>query len=92
MQMGVSFCRGMLLWARDGFRLATSPVYKERASICAQCHLWQSKARLGLGKCGHTACGCTKAKLKVASQACPLGKWAALQPSGSVSARPLPTP
>jgi hypothetical protein len=55
------------LWARDGFRLVASPVYRERRRICRECSG-------GSWTCPN--CGCVKiAKAWARAWQCPLGKW-----------------
>ena len=46
-----------------------------RRATCWACDLWEPDGNLGFGECTHPGCGCTRAKLKLASAKCPLGKW-----------------
>ena len=46
-----------------------------RQSICEACEYWQPDGNLGLGKCSHKRCGCTKFKLQLATERCPDGLW-----------------
>lgn len=65
----------MVRWEATGFKTCDTNEYYRRYAICLQCPLWDDTARLGFGKCKHPKCGCTKAKLWLASEACPDGKW-----------------
>lgn len=50
-------------------------VYAARMAICERCEYWSGNARLGLGKCTHSSCGCTRLKQKIATESCPVGRW-----------------
>jgi hypothetical protein len=58
-----------------------------RLSICERCHLWQPDARMGMGKCTHKSCGCTKIKHKLVTESCPLGKWSRVDNRGILNGR-----
>ena len=74
-QMAANLTRHTAQIARSGFQLADSGVVNTRLAICAGCEFWEATARLGMGKCNHPACGCTKAKHLFAVSRCPLGLW-----------------
>lgn len=61
--------------AMSGFKTASKEEVARRAAICATCEYWHNDARLGLGKCMHHKCGCTRLKWRLATESCPLGKW-----------------
>lgn len=65
----------MLAWAAAGFAVAPSSVRALRLEQCETCEFWDGKARLTLGKCRHPSCGCTRAKLWLATERCPIGRW-----------------
>ena len=65
-------------WAASGFKIAPPVVRSIRYQICLGCTFWDDQARMGLGKCRHSKCGCTKLKLALGTEACPLGKWPAI--------------
>lgn len=48
---------------------------EKRKAICNDCQFWDAAGNMGFGKC--LKCGCTKAKLLLAAQECPIGKWGA---------------
>lgn len=64
---------------RFGLRsvLVNKEAFDLRLATCRRCplHHWDEDARLGLGKCKHEKCGCTKLKLWLASERCPAGFW-----------------
>jgi len=61
-------------WATSGFRLTTPEEYQARLEICKGCEFWDAEALSGTGRC--KKCGCsTKAKLKMATEKCPIDKW-----------------
>jgi len=66
----------------SGFKLPTSEILMERESICRACDQWDAKAINGTGRC--KKCGCsTWAKLRMATERCPLGKWEAVSAEDS---------
>ena len=61
----------------SGFKSPPSEVLTERESICRACDQWDAQAINGTGRC--KKCGCsTWAKLRMATERCPLGKWEAV--------------
>lgn len=56
-----------------GFSMVSDDEYKRRMELCAPCEFWNPSARMGMGKC--LKCGCTSAKLRFATEKCPLNKW-----------------
>ena len=72
-QMVGKFTKATYNWAKSGFKLAGEAELARRKSICNKCNFWYPTARMGLGKC--LKCGCSSAKLKLASEECPIGKW-----------------
>lgn len=78
----LQFGQAMFSWAAAGFPVTTWDQFKARLQQCEgdaelgiprcpQYHV--SKGGIGLTHCG--ACGCTKLKLFVFSERCPIGKW-----------------
>ena len=72
-QMFQKFTKATYNWAKSGFKLADDAELARRKSICNSCKFWYPTARMELGKC--LKCGCSSAKLKLASEKCPIGKW-----------------
>ena len=62
-------------WAGNGFNTVSPEIESIRLSICRGCSLWNPEGNAGLGKCRHAKCGCTKFKLKLATEKCPDGLW-----------------
>lgn len=65
-------------WIAAGIPIATPEVRAIRYEICLRCEYWSNRARFGMGKCRHPGCGCTRLKLKFATERCPAGKWEAV--------------
>jgi len=62
-------------WAKSGFKVADKKTIKLRKSACELCKFWKHDGNMGLGKCNHEKCGCTKIKWWLATEKCPAGKW-----------------
>ena len=73
LQMLQNFTKASFKWAKSGFKIADAETLANRKAVCDTCPYWYAKARMGLGKC--IKCGCSSAKLKLASEKCPIGKW-----------------
>jgi hypothetical protein len=59
---------------KSGMATVTEEQLAERMNICKSCPEWDSAAFAGTGKC--KLCGCaTKAKLRMATEKCPINKW-----------------
>lgn len=67
----------LVKWVKAGAPIVPAHVRVNRYAVCMSCELWDDEARLGLGKCTHSSCGCTKLKLALATESCPIGKWPA---------------
>lgn len=75
-QMTENFGQAMATFIKAGLPVASKEVVLERAAACRKpCDYWDEKARLGLGKCRHPACGCSKGKWWLGTSRCPLGLW-----------------
>jgi hypothetical protein len=68
-QMATNFGKAMVGWAKDGFKLVQPEIYEQRRTICLACEHWWPEARMGTGMCRR--CGCSGAKLWLASSVCP---------------------
>lgn len=61
-------------WAKSGFKLADEETFDKRMAICKACPEWDKDGMGGTGRC--RKCGCsTQAKLRMASEKCPIDKW-----------------
>lgn len=71
-------------FAASGFAFTHPDILAEREATCRACPEWDAAALNCTGRC--RKCGCsTWAKLRLATERCPLGKWEAVTPSA-----PLP--
>jgi hypothetical protein len=76
-------------FARAGFAVTPPEALATREATCRACPEWDAAALNSTGRC--RKCGCsTWAKLRMATEACPLGKWKAIPPpSAAAPAEPL---
>jgi hypothetical protein len=73
-QMASSATQSMIAWAMGGFRTVTPEQLAERMAVCRGCEYWNEQGFGGTGRC--MRCGCsTQAKLRMATEKCPVGKW-----------------
>lgn len=78
-----SLVRSSIKWAKSGFENVKPEILEQRKEICKNCDMWDSDALNGTGRCNE--CGCsTWAKLRMATERCPLGKWGAVKSEDSV--------
>lgn len=70
-----SFASSMKKWAKDGFKNVSKEEHQRRLNICLRCPSYDPDGwGRGIGRCRE--CGCAvKAKTKIKSQKCPVGKW-----------------
>ena len=67
-------------FARSGFTTTPPEILAEREATCRACPEWDAAALNATGRC--RKCGCsTWAKLRMATERCPLGKWESLTPA-----------
>lgn len=72
-----SLVRSSIKWAKSGFENVKPEILEQRKETCKNCDMWDSNALNGTGRCNK--CGCsTWAKLRMATERCPLGKWDAV--------------
>jgi len=66
-------------FARSGFFTSPPEILATREATCRACPEWDAQALNATGRC--RKCGCsTWAKLRMATERCPLGKWEAVEP------------
>lgn len=95
-ELAGNFTKSVARWVHAGFPVVPNEVYATRTTLCESCEFWDGVARMGLGKCTHKNCGCTKMKRWLSTEKCPLGKWepvaaaplAAAQRAGLTSVTP----
>jgi hypothetical protein len=72
-KLGVSGHR----FARSGFATTPPEALATREATCRACPEWDAQALNATGRC--RKCGCsTWAKLRMATERCPIGKWEAV--------------
>jgi predicted Zn-ribbon and HTH transcriptional regulator len=65
-------------FARSGFLTTPPEALAAREATCRACPEWDAEALNATGRC--RKCGCsTWAKLRMATERCPLGKWEAVE-------------
>ena len=66
-------------FARAGFATTPPEALATREATCKACPEWDATALNATGRC--RKCGCsTWAKLRMATERCPIGKWDAVAP------------
>jgi predicted Zn-ribbon and HTH transcriptional regulator len=93
-EMVERFWHSTAKFARSGFSTTPPEILAQREATCRACHEWDSAALNATGRC--RKCGCsTWAKLRMATERCPLGKWEAISspsvPPVSSVVNPLPS-
>lgn len=74
MKMLESGGSALVNFAKSGFPPTDIEALNVREAICKSCDLWDPSAFGGTGRCNK--CGCsTWAKLRMATEKCPLDKW-----------------
>ena len=82
-QFGVAFTK----FARSGFATAPPEILATREATCRACPEWDAAALNNTGRC--RKCGCsTWAKLRMATESCPIGKWKAVSAAPEVARKP----
>jgi hypothetical protein len=65
-------------FARSGFAATPPEILAQREATCRACPEWDAAALNKTGRC--RKCGCsTWAKLRMATERCPIGKWEAVE-------------
>jgi hypothetical protein len=76
-QQAVSFGKSLINWTTSGFTATPPDILAAREAICRACPEWNSAALNNTGRC--RKCGCsTWAKIRMATERCPIGKWEAV--------------
>ena len=67
----------LIAWNKAGRPIATKAVRRERLAFCKACKFYQPGGNFGFGECHAPGCGCSRAKLWLATSKCPLTppKW-----------------
>ena len=73
-KMVKSLSKSSVNWILDGMKKTPDDVIDIRKRICINCEFWDGESFNKSGRC--KKCGCsTWAKLRMATERCPLGKW-----------------
>jgi hypothetical protein len=77
-QQAASLCKSLLNWTTSGFAPTPPNILAAREATCRACPEWDAQALNNTGRC--RKCGCsTWAKLRMATERCPIGKWEAVE-------------
>lgn len=72
-----SFAKSSINFISSGLAVTPDLEIEKRLSICSKCEFWDKEAINKTGRC--LKCGCsTWAKLRMATERCPIGKWEAV--------------
>jgi len=78
-EKGAALFSAVTRFARSGFATTPPEILATREATCRACPEWDAQALNATGRC--RKCGCsTWAKLRMATERCPLGKWEAVEP------------
>jgi hypothetical protein len=78
-QQAASFGKSLVNWTASGFSPTPPDILAAREATCRACTEWDAAALNNTGRC--RKCGCsTWAKLRMATERCPIGKWEAAEP------------
>ena len=73
-QQAASLGKALVNWTASGFSTTPPDIFAAREATCSACPEWDPAALNNTGRCAK--CGCsTWAKLRMATERCPLGKW-----------------
>jgi hypothetical protein len=74
LQMMGSAIKAAADWTKSGFPIPDPETLNARLEICKGCEFWDESGFAKTGRC--KKCGCsTQAKLRMATEKCPIGKW-----------------
>jgi len=76
-QQAASLGKSLVNWTSSGFTATPPDILAAREATCRACPEWDATAMGGTGRCRICKCS-TWAKLRMATERCPLGKWQAV--------------
>jgi hypothetical protein len=79
-QQAASLGKSLLNWTSSGFTATPPDILAARESTCRACPEWDAQALNSTGRCQICKCS-TWAKLRMATERCPIGKWDARRPA-----------
>ena len=77
-QQAATFGKAFVNWTASGFSPTPPDILAAREATCRACPEWDPAAMGGTGGCRICKCS-TWAKLRMATERCPLGKWEPVQ-------------
>jgi hypothetical protein len=79
-QQAARLGKSLVNWTASGFSPTPPDILSARQDICKACPEWDEIALNNTGRC--KKCGCsTWAKLRMATEKCPIDKWGPVTPS-----------
>jgi hypothetical protein len=78
-------------FTRSGFKITPPDILAAREAICRACPAWDAAALNNTGRCRICKCS-TWAKLRMAAERCPIGKWEAVSVSSVSSVSSVVNP
>ena len=77
-QQAASLGKSLVNWTSSGFAPTPPDILTAREATCRACPEWDAQALNNTGRC--RKCGCsTWAKIRMATERCPIGKWEAVE-------------
>jgi hypothetical protein len=76
-KLAKGFGSSFVNWTHSGFQETPPKILVDREKICKDCSEWDAKSLNGTGRCKICKCS-TWAKLRMATESCPVGKWEAV--------------
>jgi hypothetical protein len=77
-QQAASLGKSLVNWTASGFSPTPPDILAAREATCRACPEWDATALNNTGRCRICKCS-TWAKLRMATERCPLGKWEAVE-------------
>ena len=79
-QQAASLGKALVKWTASGFSPTPPEILATREANCRACPEWDAAALNNTGRCRICKCS-TWAKLRMATERCPLGKWEPVPPA-----------
>lgn len=73
-KQAATFGKALLNWTASGFHATPPNILATREATCRACPEWDASAIGSTGRCRICKCS-TWAKLRMATERCPIGKW-----------------
>ena len=79
-QQAANLGKALVNWTASGFSPTPPDILATREATCRACPEWDATALNNTGRCRICKCS-TWAKLRMATERCPLGKWEPVPPA-----------